>query len=260
MTYYPSMAYHMANLEPPLRPPTAVSGLAGILDDITSGIANLVSGGASAVASTLTAGQKASYCSSANPQPGCTSVAGVCLPMTSSILEVFKNLQRQANRIAAKEGRSLIGVDGRIGPATVNQVALALRYATSDAAAAQGLSWTAIQGKPCDLIAAHADELAARIKTFADASSSPMVADPSTSQPSQPATNGTVVHPPADVIAKSADTGFGQLFAWIPVEVKTPLGIAALALGGYAIWKASGGKKGGGRRGRRRPARRRRGR
>lgn len=246
MSYYPSLAYQMPSLEPPLRPPTALSGL---LDAFISAFSSVPGVTDVATINAMTAAQKAMYCSTANPQTNCKAIAGVCLPMTSMALEAFKNLQRQANRMAAKEGRALIDVDGRIGPNTVQAVTAALKYSDT--------TWATIAG--CDLVAAHAAEIAADIKARADQTNTPMVADPATSKPSTVGAGGTVVHPDKQTIITSADAG--GLFNWIPAEVKTPLGLAALAVGGFAIYKAvkaPGGKRGGRGRARTRRARPRR--
>lgn len=234
MTYH-SMAYHMANLEPPLKPPT---GLGGLLDTVTGGIASLFGAADTAAATALAVGQGGgNWCSTLNPVSGCTPIKGICLPMNATTLETFKSLQRAANRLLAPTGAALIGVDGRIGPGTVGQVARAMKRASpSDPAALAA-------GKPADLVAARAAAITQTLNAAAMLAGAPVIPDPSTSKPSQPTSGGGVAHPPTSDIVQSA--AGGGLFEWIPAEVKTPLGLAAFAVGGYAIWRAT--KKGGGR-------------
>lgn len=243
MPYYPQMAYRMVSLEPPLTPPT---GLPVGLGDLP----------------------RTAWCSTTNRQGSCNPITGVCLPMDATTLATFKDLQRQTNRLLTRAGKRTIGVDGRIGPSTVNAVADAMSWAgamgLSAGALAQGLSWSSIRGKPCDLIAAHADQIAAKIAVIAGGLAAPVVADPPSSKPSQPSTGGQVVHPPASTIMSSASTSF---LSWLPPVVSTPLGIVALGVGGllaYKAWKMPKGRGGGGaarggRKSRRaRPSRRRR--
>ena len=87
MPYYPQMAYRMVSLEKPLAPGYG-------LGDVPA----------------------SAWCSTANRQGACSPINGVCLPMNAATLSVFKDLQRQTNRILARASKSLIGVDGRIGP------------------------------------------------------------------------------------------------------------------------------------------------
>jgi hypothetical protein len=59
------------------------------------------------------------FCSVAKPKPGCSPIAGVAKPMDVATLDLFKELQRQLNRVAQAKGYSKVDVDGRIGPGTV---------------------------------------------------------------------------------------------------------------------------------------------
>ncbi len=82
------------------------------------------------------------------------------------------------------------------------------------------------------------------------------VPDPPQSKPSRPANvaagaGGAVVNPPADVIMASAGGGGIDAF-FAGLGVPTPLGIAAAAVAGLALYKMSKG----GKSLRRRPARR----
>jgi hypothetical protein len=235
VTYYPMMAYRTVSLEPPLKPPTGLGGLAEIFTSIIEGAK-----AGSTTGPTVTGAGAASpstWCSTANPQGSCRPIAGVCLPMDASTLSVYKNLQRQANRLLIKAGKPLLSVDGRIGPTTVAGVATAMQWGgASDAALAAGLSWANVKGKPCDLVATYASQIAAKLAEIANATNSPTPPDPIASKPSQPSSNGTVVHPPPSVIQQSAMTG--GLFGYLPAVVRTPLGIAGLVVGGLLIRKA----------------------
>lgn len=59
------------------------------------------------------------FCSVASPKPGCSPIPGVVKPMDAATLDLFKELQRQLNRVAQAKGYPKIDVDGRIGPGTV---------------------------------------------------------------------------------------------------------------------------------------------
>lgn len=209
MPYVPRMAYHMVSLEPPLAPPTELGSIAA-----------------------------ANWCSTANRQGSCSPLKGICLPTNAATLATFKELQRQTNRILAKAGKKLIAVDGRIGPATVNAVADAMAWLGSKAitpeAQAMGLQWANIRGQPCDTIAQAADLIVARIQQVAAEMNYPVVADPRSSQPSQPSSSGGVVHPPPSVIQSSASV---SALTYLPSGFQSPIGAAALGIAGLALFK-----------------------
>ncbi len=249
MSYYPAMAYHMPSLESRLTPPTGLGGLTDILNTVSDGISKVFTAADTVVATDIAVGSSGgAWCSTYNPVAGCTPIKGICLPMTASALATFKDLQRAANRVLVPTGATPIGVDGRIGPGTVAQVAKAMQRAAPTDPAAKAV------GKPADLVAGRAAAITTILNAWALVSGAPVVPDPASSIPSQPNASGGVTHPPASDIVNSA--AGGGLFNWIPAEIKTPLGIAAFGFAGYALWKAS--KKGGGRRGRARGGRARR--
>lgn len=97
------------------------------------------------------------WCSSANPQSGCTASAGVCKPMDSATLAVYKDLQRELNRILSRSGKGLLGIDGRIGPATKKAVEDALQTSFAD----------------CDAIAAQADSMVSQVRAKANSLGAP---------------------------------------------------------------------------------------
>lgn len=171
------------------------------------------------------------WCSSANPQANCTITPGVCKPMTSWVLALFKELQNQLNRLAVAKGYSKINVDGRIGSKTVELYNKAVGGSFSGCDA---LSAMTVDGRSIALA-----------KTAAAAVGAPAsVPPPITSRPSIAKADGSVVDPPAMAIT---DTLFG-LF-------ENPLGLLVLAGGGYVAYRSFGKKKG--RKTRKRTTRRR---
>lgn len=244
MTYYPQMAYRTADLSP----------MGGLFDSIVA----------------LVTGQPAPADAPTSSAPAATNQTwaqrnSICLPLDAATLALWKDLQRQANRILARAGKTLLAVDGRIGPSTVNGVADAMTWAgnmaTTQEARDMGLSWANIRGKPCTLIAANAAAVTQRLRDIANLSSAPLVADPVKSKPSQPAPGGGVSHPSQAEIEHAAMPGMlDGVFGFLPAEVRVPLGLASLAVGGLLIHKAMKGGKGQRRRSSsraRRPARRR---
>jgi hypothetical protein len=152
----------------------------------------------------------ASWCSPANPQGRCRPIAGICKPMDTTTLAVYRDLQAQANRVAHARGLAKIDVDGRIGPDTVALVE----------------SVTMASYGQCDQVAAIADELAQAIRGTADALGAPAsVSAPQTRPPLLPMPDGTVQDP---MTGSAFGGGFGDLgmFGW-----------ALLAGAGYLLWQ-----------------------
>jgi lysozyme family protein len=58
----------------------------------------------------------------ATAAPQYAIVGGIAKPTTAGTLELFKELQRQVNRVAKAKGFPAIGTDGDIGPGTVAAV------------------------------------------------------------------------------------------------------------------------------------------
>ena len=157
-----------------------------------------------------------SYCSDRNPQPGCDAVRGVCKPMDSATLLVYRKLQNQINRVLSSMGKSLIGVDGRIGSGTVKALNVAMGSGFDS----------------CDKVAILADNIANQVKAKADGAGVPAKVSPP--KPPQPPSvvgpGGTVTHPPN--LRAAGFVGFITSPTGIAVGIGT---IAAL----YLITKAT---------------------
>jgi lysozyme family protein len=153
----------------------------------------------------------ASYCTPGNVPPGCTPVAGVSKPMDQITLTTYQQIQRATNALRAKRGLPLIDVDGRLGPQTLSAI---------------GTVYTSGQ-IPLDLetAAANAMALAAQLMTQVLVERANYVPDPSPSSPPTVLVAGAVQNPPDDQVAAAA----GGFFS-------TPLGLAALAVGGVVVW------------------------
>lgn len=140
------------------------------------------------------------WCSDKSPQTNCKAVKNICKPMDSHTLDLIKGLQRQANKVLNVAKKTLLDVDGRVGPLTTSAV-------------------NAILGTNFS----HCDEVMARINSLltsmaTNAASFAAVPDPSRpggSKPSIAGPGGTVIHPPAE-------GGFTQF-------VKSPIGMASMA-------------------------------
>jgi len=152
------------------------------------------------------------WCSEQNPQGRCRPRPGnICLPMDTATLAIFRDLQRQANRVAHARGFGKVNEDGRIGPDTVQLVE----------------QITSASYGSCDQVSAIADELATAIRGTADALGAPAsVTAPRTRPPLQPQPDGSVVDP--EIHGSAFGAGFGDLglFGW-----------ALLAGAGYFLWK-----------------------
>jgi hypothetical protein len=146
---------------------------------------------------------KTTWCSERNPQGKCKPIRGVCKPMDRPTLELFWDLQRNTNAHLAKAGKTLLDVDGRIGPKTVKGVNFALGSKVSH----------------CDDISANADNVNGLLSLKAAAVGAKRVPDPKRpggSPPSLPGPGGSVIHPPLQ------QAGFTQF-------VTSPIGMASIA-------------------------------
>lgn len=150
---------------------------------------------------------QAGYCSTSNPQGNCKPISGICLPMDSASLASFKSLQREMNKALKANGRSLVSVDGRIGPQTLSSYKwIANKYGMPGG-----------DFSSCDEMAPVADALI--VELYAVTRSLPTVPDPSGSKPSVVAPGGGITHPPG--IGKA---GFVEFFT-------TPVGLAMVGAG-----------------------------
>jgi hypothetical protein len=123
-----------------------------------------------------------------------TAIPGVCKATNQTTLDLFKDLQRQLNRVISVGGNitlantKMLGIDGEIGPNTV---------AAMTAVFPDG-SWS------CASIAAGADAWLADVKLLADQAGAPAsVSSPSpASTPSiiNPATNKPQPQPKSDSV------------------------------------------------------------
>lgn len=154
----------------------------------------------------------------ANPDGStrCNAIFGLCLPMDASTLSIYKDIQRNINRLASVQGNALIDVDGRLGPATVKALNMA----------------TGIDVARCDDIARNATNILITLNTQANQAGAPVVADPTPKFPPSMPSGGGVSHPPADVLQDSKRDQEGILGM-----LKTPLGMAAMVVGGILLWK-----------------------
>lgn len=165
-----------------------------------------------------------SWCSKSNPQPGCSALSNICKPMNASVLATFKNLQAQINRVLYKQGKSLIGVDGRIGPGTV-------RAANS----AMGTNFS-----NCNELAAIANVFATQVSALASSMGAPMsVASPQPAAPPSVASgSGAIMHPPDGQLRVAGFMSF----------LKSPLGMAVGVGTALALYSISQDTKKGKRR------------
>ena len=154
------------------------------------------------------------WCSDKNPQGRCTPLVNICKPMDIPTLNIIKEAQRQANAILKHDGKTLLDVDGRIGPLSIRAFNKILDTSYSH----------------CDQAMANLDGIAAQLGSIAKGLGAAPPPDPRPkSPPSQPGPANTVLHPPDDQIRQA---GFGAM-------LKSPLGIAAFVVGGLLIWKST---------------------
>lgn len=159
-------------------------------------------------------GDPSNWCSDQNPQGTCKPLVNICKPMNSATLAGIKTLQRQTNALLSKIGKTLLDVDGRVGPKTMGAVNSILGTNFSH----------------CDELMFRLNSLAGSMATRAASEGVVPPRDPRPkSPPSQPGAGGTVIHPPNDQIKQA---GFGAVLT-------SPIGLAALVVGGLLIWKAT---------------------
>jgi hypothetical protein len=155
-----------------------------------------------------------------------TVSGGVCTPSDGTTLTIFKDLQRQTNRIlSAFKGGSTIAEDGKLGPKSIDAVqragrALSVRAVTSKIATALLTD--------CTSLSMTADLLAAEWKRIADGAGA--AAAPSTPVPKEravfdPATNQLTYKP--------------TLASLLPFDLTpTTMLVGAAGIGlALAIWK-----------------------
>ncbi|MCJ7752704.1 MAG: hypothetical protein MUQ65_16725, partial [Armatimonadetes bacterium] len=156
------------------------------------------------------------WCSVAHPSGNCTPIPGVVKALTPEMLNTFKAVQTQANRVAQIKGYTKIGVDGRIGPATVALVNKCL-----------GSSYSS----PDNLAASSPANIAYVLQTTATALGAPSsVSSPTPRSPSSAAPGGGVFNPTAPPSFLNEAVSMAM----------SPIGLLAI---GFGIWQYTAGTK-----------------
>ncbi len=193
----------------------------------------------------VTEGGQASPIPSSQPGGGFTTsggfmtVAGVCKPTDGATLEAFKNLQRQANRVADAKGLTKVGVDGAIGAQTLALMTSIKAVAAGGGSTSFGwVNFLANQNvSSCSAVAGGAVSIAAMLSQMADylgASSS--VASPAPASPPQ------IVNPTTGI---ATDQGAAASLSDLFKNLSTPMQIAAVgAVGAAAYFIHKSSKKG----------------
>lgn len=186
--------------------------------------------------SDINTGPSTSTAQETSPGPGFVTKNGVCKPTGSASLDLFKDLQRQMNRVLDAMGSAKIAVDGAIGPGT-----LAALQAISQApsAGAYGLgssSGFVVNTNDCASISNQVVAITAKLSQLADY----MGAANSVSSPS-PTSTPTTVDPVTGIETPQPLTS-SAMDALANMSTTEKLGVAgiAVAVGYFAITK---GKK-----------------
>lgn len=159
----------------------------------------------------------------------------LCRPTNFSALAAFKNLQTQLNRVAAAKGWSNVTVDGDIGPTTMTLFNRAIPVMNQTLGYRHTADWN------CYDLAMQATNFGVALKLTADRLGKP---------PAKPvAKNGDYVLPPTGPPAGPPSDMMAGL--------TSPLGLGAMALGGFLLVR-EGGKPKRAQRGKRRSSRKRR--
>jgi hypothetical protein len=161
-----------------------------------------------------------------------TTSNGVAKPDTVKALEIFKQLQRNCNRLLGRDNQPLIAVDGRIG----GQTARALTRYWND-------KWPIDRAELADVdaIAATADVIVGILYMQAITTGAPGVPDPNSGSPVSVASGSQVVNPSDAAIAAGPNGRGGSSFTQI---ISSPLGMAAAVVGVLLVARSMGkGKK-----------------
>lgn len=137
------------------------NSMGGILDTITGVIGSATTAALTAVA------------------PKFSTVGGVCKPNDLATLNLFKEVQRQCNRIASKKSFvPKVGVDGEIGAGTLASIVQIQAAAKADLKALQDLARNPdprpataialIRSSTCTGVASDAIRVASSLKGYAD--------------------------------------------------------------------------------------------
>lgn len=157
---------------------------------------------------------------------GFVSVGGVCKPTDTTALSKFKELQRQANRVADALNLTKIGVDGAIGAQTVSLISSIKNLAKAADSSSQG--WGNFLGNQnvtsCSAVAGGADNLTPMLSAMADAlGTASSVASPS------PASAPQIYNPITGQVSNQPLTAdIADVFG----NMSTTTQVAALAIAG----------------------------
>lgn len=100
-------------------------------------------------------------------------VNGICRPQDAETLGIYQNIQRQANRFLDQANKSLITIDGRIGPKTLAAVNFALLSSAVTAFFAGGKGFA-----DCSSLAENANRVLDTLTNMAESKNLSVVADP----------------------------------------------------------------------------------
>lgn len=157
---------------------------------------------------------------------GFSSVNGICKPTDPTALDRFKELQRQANRVADAIGATKIAVDGAIGPGTI--ALLTTIKGKAAAADTGGFGWGNFLANQslasCSAVAGGVLNITPMLSAMADAlGASSSVASPA------PASTPTIYNPITGTeVAQGMTDSIGDAFK----NLSTPMQIAALGIAG----------------------------
>ena len=173
------------------------------------------------------------WCSPQNKQGSCSPISSiacsggpVCKPMYADTLALFKSLQLQLNRVLVASGQKAMGIDGRIGPCTVQAI--------NKTASVHGMTFV-----DCNAVSAASPSVVAALKQAADKLGAPaQVSAPAPRAPASTANPDGSASNPSNFSISMA--GFAEF-------LMSPLGIAVIAGSGLALWQISKATKPGGK-------------
>lgn len=157
------------------------------------------------------------------------STGGVCKPTTPAMLGYYKDLQRQANRIAADIGASKLTVDGAIGANTVGLLQKIKATLVTGGAYAAGAGILTGDVSTCAAVAGNYYAIMAALEQAADALGLPSsVASPSAPSTYVDLSTGTKKDP-------GVAGSIGDLFGNMSTTEKLVLGGVAAAVAYLAV-------------------------
>ena len=216
----------------------------------SAGMGDIFSDAVNAVGSLVAVGTKAAIGLAA---PRFTMVSGIAKPNDEATLNLFKALQQQMNRVAAKKKLATIGVDGKIGNDTTTLMGAIVKAANADyqimgssevpkaITGDTGSGWdtvTGIRTKLMELVqlgagtaqqlATNAIGLHTKVKAYADwLGSAPVVSSPKPAAP-------PAIYNPTTQLEVAQPASASMLDAWNRLGTATQLAAVAGVLGlGY---------------------------